>query len=190
MNDLASLENIDEKLAYLAGSIRSIPDYPKTGILFRDVTSLCEDKKAFSLSIELLYDIYKDTPIDKVVAAEARGFIFAAPLAEKLDCGFVPVRKPGKLPREVIEEHYDLEYGQNTLQLHKDAITPREKVLIVDDLLATAGTVSAMIKLVRRLGGDIVSSAFVIELFDLGGAQRIRNDFHVDCRSLIRFPGH
>lgn len=190
MNDISALPTYEADLAYLQQSIRSIPDYPKTGILFRDVTSLCEDKKAFNLTIDMLYEIYKDSAIDKIVAAEARGFVFGAALANKLNCGFVMVRKPGKLPREVIEEHYDLEYGQNTLQIHRDSIKQGERILIIDDLLATAGTVSAMIKLVRRLGGEIVSTGFVIELFDLGGADKIRNEYHVDCRTLVRFPGH
>ncbi len=190
MRDITELPNYESSIKYLQDSVRSIPDYPKKGILFRDITSLCEDAKAFKLTVDLLCQMYSDTKIDKIVAAEARGYLFASALAYKLNCGFALVRKPGKLPRPTIEEHYDLEYGQNTMQIHKDAVKAGERILIIDDLLATGGTVSAMIKLVRRLQGEIVSAGFVIELFDLGGADKISSEFQIDCRSLIRFPGH
>ena len=186
----ADIANFKEKSAYLQGNIKSIPDFPKPGILFRDITSLCEDKKAFTLCIDLLYEIFKDSAIDKIVCAEARGFVFGAPLAYRLGAGLVMVRKPGKLPRAVISEHYDLEYGQNVLQVNLDAIKPGERVLVLDDLLATGGTVEAMIKLVRRLKGEVVAAGFVLELFDLGAAERLRKNCQVEVVSLVKFPGH
>ncbi len=188
--NIQQLPYYDESIACIKSSIRSIPDYPKTGILFRDVTSLVEDRKAFQLTLNLLYEAYKDQRIDKVAAAEARGFVFGAALADRLRCGLALVRKPGKLPREIIAEDYDLEYGQNTLQVHVDAVKKGERVLIVDDLIATAGTVCAMIRLMRKLEAEIVGAAFVIELFDLGGVSKIKNEHHVECLSLVKFPGH
>ncbi len=142
-----------QQLEYLKNSIQSIEDYPKPGILFRDVTSLLEDPKAYALSIELLTERYKDAGITKVVGTEARGFLFGAPVALALGVGFVPVRKPRKLPRETIAESYELEYGTDQLEIHVDAIKPGDKVLVVDDLLATGGTIDATVKLIRRLGG-------------------------------------
>ena len=132
-----------QQLEYLKNSIKSIQDYPKPGILFRDVTSLLEDPKAYALSIDLLVERYKNAGITKVVGTEARGFLFGAPVALGLGVGFVPVRKPGKLPRETISETYDLEYGTDQLEIHVDAIKPGDKVLVVDDLLATGGTIEA-----------------------------------------------
>lgn len=140
-----------QQLEYLKNSIKSIQDYPKPGILFRDVTSLLEDPKAYALSIDLLVERYKNAGITKVVGTEARGFLFGAPVALGLGVGFVPVRKPGKLPRETISETYDLEYGTDQLEIHVDAIKPGDKVLVVDDLLATGGTIEATAKLIRRL---------------------------------------
>ena len=141
-----------QQLEYLKNSIKSIQDYPKPGILFRDVTSLLEDPKAYALSIDLLVERYKNAGITKVVGTEARGFLFGAPVALGLGVGFVPVRKPGKLPRETISETYDLEYGTDQLEIHVDAIKPGDKVLVVDDLLATGGTIEATVKLIRRPG--------------------------------------
>ena len=183
-------EALSAKIEYLKSAVKSIPDYPKPGILFRDVSSLCCDKKAFAMTIDLFFDIFKDQGIDKVVSAEASGFIFGAPLAARLNAGFVMVRKPGKLPREHVQERYDLEYGSNTLQMHTDSIQKGEKVLVLDDLLATGGTVDAMIKLIRQLGGEVCCVAFLIELVDLGGAARIQKDFGVKTVSLLEFPGH
>mgnify|MGYP001124849295 CR=1 FL=1 len=160
-----------QQLEYLKNSIKSIQDYPKPGILFRDVTSLLEDPKAYALSIDLLVERYKNAGITKVVGTEARGFLFGAPVALGLGVGFVPVRKPGKLPRETISETYDLEYGTDQLEIHVDAIKPGDKVLVVDDLLATGGTIEATVKLIRRLGGEVADAAFIINLFDLGGEQ-------------------
>lgn len=178
------------QIEYLKSTVKSIPDYPKPGILFRDVSSLCCDKKAFSLTIDLLVKAFENMQIDKVVSAEARGFVFGAPLAARLGAGFVMVRKPGKLPREFIQEQYDLEYGHNTLQMHQDSISKDERVLVLDDLLATGGTVEAMIEMVKKLGGVVASVAFLIELVDLGGASRIYKNCGVKPVSLLQFPGH
>ncbi|ONG28477.1 adenine phosphoribosyltransferase, partial [Escherichia coli] len=164
-------------------------DYPKPGILFRDVTSLLEDPKAYALSIDLLVERYKNAGITKVVGTEARGFLFGAPVALGLGVGFVPVRKPGKLPRETISETYDLEYGTDQLEIHVDAIKPGDKVLVVDDLLATGGTIEATVKLIRRLGGEVADAAFIINLFDLGGEQRLEKQ-GITSYSLVPFPGH
>ncbi len=153
--------------------IRDIPDFPKPGILFRDITPLLAAPVAFRESIRRFADKYRDCEIDVVVAAEARGFIFAAPLALELDIAFVPVRKPGKLPHDTRAFEYDLEYGTDKLEIHVDGIEPGQKVLIVDDLLATGGTVGACCKLVERADAEIVSCAFLIELRGLGGAERV-----------------
>jgi adenine phosphoribosyltransferase len=178
-----------QQLDYLKNSIKSVQDYPKPGILFRDVTSLLEDPQAYALSIDLLVARYKAAGITKVVGTEARGFLFGAPVALGLGVGFVPVRKPGKLPRETLSESYELEYGTDRLEIHVDAITPQDKVLVVDDLLATGGTIEATVKLIRRLGGEVTDAAFVINLFDLGGEQRLSN-MGVASYSLVPFPGH
>ena len=174
----------------IKSSIKSIPDYPKPGILFRDVTSLCEDRRAFGLAIKELAALYKDKKVDKVASAEARGYIFGAPVAAALGAGFVLIRKPGKLPRRTIEENYVLEYGTNKLQMHADAIKKGERVLILDDLLATGGTMDAMVRLVQREGGEIVGCAFVIELEGLDGRKTLVEKHGVDVKSLVTFPGH
>lgn len=178
-----------QQLEYLKNSIKSIPDYPKPGILFRDVTSLLEDPKAYATSIELLVARFKDAGVTKVVGTEARGFLFGAPVALELGVGFVPVRKPGKLPRETIFESYELEYGTDKLEIHVDAIQPGDKVLVVDDLLATGGTIEATVKLIRRLGGEVTDAAFIINLFDIGGEQRLEK-MGVKSYCLVPFPGH
>ncbi|MGL6118452.1 adenine phosphoribosyltransferase, partial [Plesiomonas sp.] len=156
-------------------SIKTIVDYPKQGILFRDVTSLLEVPEAFAASIRLIVERYRDHGFTKVVGTEARGFLFGTPVALALGVGFVPVRKPGKLPREVIAESYALEYGTDTLEMHIDAIVPGDKVLVIDDLLATGGTIEATAKLIRRLGGEVTDAAFIINLPDLGGQQRLES---------------
>ncbi|MBY5921141.1 adenine phosphoribosyltransferase [Ferrimonas balearica] len=161
-------------LALIKDSIKTIPDYPKPGILFRDVTSLLEDAEAFRLCIDVLAEHYQGQGFTKIVGTEARGFLFGAPLAHQLGLGFVPVRKPGKLPRETVAESYELEYGQDTLEIHIDAIVPGDKVLVIDDLLATGGTIDATVKLIRRLGGEATDAAFVINLPDLGGEARLK----------------
>lgn len=149
--------------------IRDIPDFPKPGILFRDITPLLATPEAFREVIRQLADKYRDEKIDTIVAAEARGFIFAAPLAIELSAGFVPVRKPGKLPFNTHTFQYELEYGSDTLQMHVDGVRPGQRVLVVDDLLATGGTVGACCKLLENTGATIVGCAFIIELEALGG---------------------
>lgn len=178
-----------QQLEFLKDSIKSVPDYPKPGILFRDVTSLLEDPRAFTTTIDLFIERFRDRGITKVVGTEARGFLFGAPVALGLGVGFVPVRKPGKLPRETFSETYDLEYGSDQLELHRDAIKPGDVVLVVDDLLATGGTIEATAKLIRRAGGEVKDAAFVINLFDLNGEARL-NALGIDCYSLVSFPGH
>ena len=157
----------------LRARIREVPDFPKPGILFYDITTLLREPAAFAEVIDRMADAVKGERIDLVVGMESRGFIFAAPLAYKLGAGFVPVRKLGKLPAETIEVEYDLEYGTATLEIHRDAITPGQRVLIVDDLLATGGTVLGTIELVRRLGGEIAGLSFMVELTALGGRDRL-----------------
>ncbi|MGK2946602.1 MAG: adenine phosphoribosyltransferase [Candidatus Malihini olakiniferum] len=173
----------------IKNSIKSIPDYPKPGILFRDVTSLLEAPFAYAASIEMLANRFRGTGVTKVVGAEARGFLFGAPVALALGVGFVPVRKPGKLPRSTISESYKLEYGTGSLEIHTDAISAGDKVLVIDDLLATGGTIEATVRLIRRLGGEVTDSAFVINLFDLCGEQRL-NNLCINCYSLVHFSYH
>ena len=153
--------------------IRNIPDFPKEGILFKDITTLLNDKKAFKQSIDELAKLVKDKHIEYIVAAEARGFIFGGALAYKLGCSFVPVRKPGKLPFKTYKHTYSLEYGEDTLEIHQDAFPSNSKVLILDDLLAIGGTALAMVKLVKKLNADIVAIAFLIELTFLKGRKKI-----------------
>jgi len=171
---------------FLERSIRSIPDFPKPGILFRDVTTLIQDKTAFKKAVDLLAKKYRKMKIDKVVGVEARGFIFGAALAYKIGAGFVPVRKKGKLPHKTICATYQLEYGTDTLEIHKDAITPGEKILIIDDLLATGGTVKAVIDLIKELRGAIQGIGFVIELVDLCGKEKLKG---YPVYSLVKFEG-
>ena len=162
--------------ADLASKIRDIPDFPKPGILFKDITTLLKDGPAFKAAIDALLERVRDKRIDVVVGMESRGLIFGAPIAYTLGVGFVPVRKLGKLPWEVVSVEYDLEYGSATLEMHKDAITPGQRVLIVDDLLATGGTVAGTIELVRQLKGEIVALAFLIELKFLKGRDRLQGN--------------
>jgi adenine phosphoribosyltransferase len=164
--------------------IRDVPDFPKKGILFKDITTLLKDKDAFRKSVDMLSDLYRGRRIDKVLAVESRGFIFGAALAYNLSAGFVPVRKPGKLPAAVERITYDLEYGTDTLEIHKDAISPGDLVLVVDDLLATGGTAAAAAKLIEKLQGSVVAIAFLIELAFLHGRDKLR-DYEV--RSLLTF---
>lgn len=154
--------------------IRSIPDFPKTGILFKDITTLLKDKKAFKEVINSLADKFKHKKVDTVVAVEARGFILGGALANKLNAGFVPVRKKGKLPSQTNSVTYELEYGTDTLEMHRDAINPNARVLIVDDLLATGGTVKAVTDLVKQSQARIVGTAFLVELTDLKGKEKLK----------------
>jgi adenine phosphoribosyltransferase len=157
----------------LRAKIREVPDFPKPGILFYDITTLLREPEAFAAVIDRMADAVAGEQIDLVVGMESRGFIFAAPLAIKLGAGFVPVRKLGKLPAETIEVEYALEYGTATLEIHRDAIQPGQRVLIVDDLLATGGTVMGTMELVRRLGGEIAGLSFMVELTALNGREKL-----------------
>jgi adenine phosphoribosyltransferase len=168
----------------LTALIRDIPDFPIPGILFRDITTLLKDGPAFRYAIDTLADKLKDLKPDKVVGIESRGFIIGAPIAYKLGVGFVIVRKLGKLPAETITAEYELEYGTNSVEMHRDAISPGERVVIVDDLLATGGTTQATIELVEQLEGKIVALAFLIELTDLGARDFLQGQNIV---TLIRY---
>ena len=177
------------QLDLIKSSIKSIPNYPKEGIIFRDITTLLEVPAAFKATINLIVEQYRDKGITKVLGTESRGFIFGAPVALALGLPFELVRKPKKLPRETISQSYQLEYGQDTLEMHVDAISEGDNVLIIDDLLATGGTVEATVKLVQRLGGVVKYAAFVINLPELGGEKRL-NNLGVDCYTLVNFEGH
>jgi adenine phosphoribosyltransferase len=168
----------------LAAKIRDIPDFPKPGILFKDITTLLKDGPAFKGAIDGLLEQVRGKQVEVVVGMESRGLIFGAPIAYALGVGFVPVRKLGKLPAEVVSVEYDLEYGSATLEMHKDAIRPGQKVLIVDDLLATGGTVAGTIELVKQLQGEIVALAFLIELDFLKGREKLEG---YEIVTLIRF---
>jgi len=168
----------------LTDYVRSIPDFPKPGILFRDITPLLADAAALAETVRQLADHWRDRKIDVVAAAEARGFIFAAPLAIELGLGFVPVRKPGKLPFDTHAFHYELEYGTDSLEIHIDGVMPGQRVLVVDDLLATGGTIEACCQLIEKGGATVAGCTFVIELADLGGAKRIDR---YETFSLIRY---
>lgn len=154
--------------------VMSIPDFPEEGIIFRDITTVIQHPDGLRLAIDQMQDFVKDIDFDVVIGAESRGFIFGAPIAYNLHKSFVPIRKKGKLPREVISETYDLEYGTATIEIHKDAIQPGQKVVLVDDLMATGGTAQAMIKLVERLGGEVVRLIFLIELAGLNGREAVK----------------
>ncbi len=158
---------------HLKKYIRNIPDFPKPGILFRDITPLLSDPEAFRDAVDTLRDRYHGRKIDKVVAIESRGFVFASPVAYELGAGFIPLRKPGKLPSETISESYSLEYGETALEVHRDAISPGDRVLVLDDLLATGGTAAAAVSLVKKLGGVVIEACFVIELKPLNGRRKL-----------------
>ena len=159
----------------IKSKIRTIENYPIKGVMFRDITTLLKDPEGLRDSINKLADRYKDLKIDKVVAIESRGFIIGAPLAYLLNVGLVLIRKPGKLPAETIDQDYELEYGTDRIEVHLDAIEKGEKVLIVDDLIATGGTAEATIRLVQKMKGDIVECCFIIDLPDIGGKDRLEN---------------
>lgn len=168
----------------LKAIIRDIPDFPKKGIVFKDITPLLQQPEKFSMAIDKIADNYKDMGINLVLGAEARGFILGGALAYKLGAGFVPARKPGKLPYTVTKAFYSLEYGTDSLEVHEDSITKEHRVLIVDDLLATGGTAKAKVDLTQRLGGKVVGIAFLIELAFLGGRDKLRG---FDVFSLIKY---
>ncbi|REL26384.1 adenine phosphoribosyltransferase [Thalassotalea euphylliae] len=178
----------ESDISLLKSAIHTIEDYPKPGIMFRDVTGILENHQAFSLTIELLKNKYADQGITKIVGTEARGFLFGAPLALALGVGFVPVRKPGKLPRETFAQDYELEYGTDTLEIHQDALQPEDKVLIIDDLLATGGTIEATTALIRRVGATTQDAAFVISLPALGGEAKLEK-LGLNITTLIQYEG-
>lgn len=161
------------KSADLKTLIRSIPDFPKPGILFRDITPLLKDPRGFAAAVDLLADEFEGEDIDYVVAIEARGYVIGAPLAYKLGAGLIPVRKPGKLPFTTLRADYALEYGTNSLEVHSDALAKGQRVIIVDDLLATGGTAAATKTLVEQLGGEVIGAGFIIELAELGGRAKL-----------------
>lgn len=168
----------------LKGFIREVPDFPKPGILFYDITTLLKDPLALRMTVDRFVWQFASKQVDKVIGMESRGFMFGPMVAYNLNAGFVPVRKPGKLPAKAISETYDLEYGQDTLQMHEDAIEPGDRVLIVDDLIATGGTASASVKLVEQRGGKVVGLGFVIELTFLAGRKKLDG---YEVLSLIRY---
>jgi adenine phosphoribosyltransferase len=173
----------------LADSIRTIPDYPKPGILFRDITTLLADARAFRRAVDELVQPYAGQKIQKVAGIEARGFILGGAVAHQLSAGFTPIRKKGKLPAATLRQTYALEYGEDEVEIHIDALTAGENVLVVDDLIATGGTAEAAIKLLRRAGAEVVGAAFAIDLPDLGGSARIEA-MGVKVQTLVSFPGH
>lgn len=166
--------------------VRTIPNFPEEGVMFRDVTTVLQDPEGLKLAIDSMQDKIRDLDFDIIVGAESRGFLFGMPIAYNLNKAFVPVRKKGKLPAETISESYNLEYGQATLEIHKDAIKPEQKVVIVDDLIATGGTLEAIIKLIERLGGEVVRICCLIDLPELGGKEKIK-PYEVD--TVIAFEG-
>ena len=173
----------------LKSLIRSIPDYPKPGILFRDITTLIEHPQGFKESVERLANAHKGIGITHVAGIEARGFIFGAGVAVEMGVGFVPIRKHGKLPGATIGENYTLEYGVDTIEIHADVLNSTQKVLLIDDLIATGGTAVAAVNLLRRTGAVVENAGFAIDLFDLGGAELLRQR-SVSIVSLVAFPGH
>ncbi len=173
----------------LAASVRTIPDYPKPGILFRDITTLLGDARAFRRAVDELVQPFAGAKIEKVAGMEARGFILGGAVAHQLSAGFVPIRKKGKLPHSVVSIAYSLEYGLDEMEMHDDAVGPGQRVILVDDLIATGGTACAAVQLLRRIGADVVAACFVIDLPDLGGAEKLRA-LGVPVRTLMAFGGH
>ncbi|TLU67567.1 adenine phosphoribosyltransferase [Thalassotalea litorea] len=178
----------ESDVSYLKSVIHDVPDYPIPGIIFRDITGILDDAKAFQLCIDTMKTRYQEQGITKVVGTEARGFLFGAPLALAMGVGFVPVRKPGKLPRETHSQTYELEYGQDTLEIHQDALTEDDVVLMVDDLLATGGTIEATTHLIRAVGAKVNHAVFVIGLPGLKGHERLHN-LNVDVFSMVEYEG-
>ncbi|MCX7328135.1 MAG: adenine phosphoribosyltransferase [Hyphomicrobiales bacterium] len=173
----------------LADTIRTIPDYPRKGILFRDITTLMGDARAFRRSVDELVHPFAGAKIDKVAGIEARGFILGGAIAHQLSAGFVPIRKKGKLPHATIRVAYSLEYGVDEMEMHKDGVLRGERVILVDDLIATGGTAEGAVKLLNSLGAEVVAACFVIDLPELGGADKIRK-LGVPVRTLVQFDGH
>ena len=173
----------------LRDTIRSIPDYPKAGIIFRDITTLLGNARAFRRAVDELVQPWAGMKIDKVAGIEARGFILGGAVAHQVSAGFVPIRKKGKLPHKRVSVAYALEYGEDIIEMHADALVAGERVVLVDDLIATGGTAEAAVKLLRQLGANVLAACFVIDLPDLGGAEKLRK-LDVPVRTLISFPGH
>ena len=169
--------------------VRTIPDYPKPGIMFRDVTTLLGDAQGFKATIAQMAEPFRTLPVDAVAGIEARGFILGGAVADRLGCGFIPIRKKGKLPWKTIGQEYSLEYGVDVIEIHEDAIKHGERILIVDDLIATGGTAEAAAKLIKRTGGVVVGATFIIDLPDLGGVKRLR-EHGIDSHALVAFEGH
>jgi len=173
----------------LKASIRTIPDYPKPGIQFRDITTLLGNARAFRRAVDELVQPWAGSKIDKVAGVEARGFILGGAVAHQVSAGFVPIRKKGKLPHTTVRVAYSLEYGLDEMEVHADAIAPGERVILVDDLIATGGTAEAAVKLMRNMGAQVLAACFIIDLPELGGAEKIRK-LNVPVRTLISFEGH
>ncbi len=184
----AIAENFDyqKSCEFIKSKVRSIPDWPIEGVIFRDITTLLQDPKAHRKVCAIFYNRYANQQIDKIVGIDARGFLFGSVLAYKLDIGFVPIRKKGKLPYKTISESYSLEYGEETVEIHEDALNKNERVVIVDDLMATGGTIAAAVNLVEKLGGDIIECAFVVELPDLNGKSKLNGQ---KVFSIVEFEG-
>jgi len=180
------MNNFDNDLRV---SVRSIPDYPKPGIMFRDITTLLGDARAFRRAVDELVQPWAGMKIDKVAGIEARGFILGGAVAHQVSAGFVPIRKKGKLPHKRVSVAYALEYGEDVIEMHADALVAGERVVLVDDLIATGGTAEAAVKLLCQLGANVLAACFVIDLPDLGGAERLRK-LDVPVRTLISFAGH
>lgn len=172
----------------LLSVLRTIPDYPKPGVQFRDITTLLGDASAFRRAVDELVHPYAGQKIDKIAGIEARGFILGGAMAHQLSAGFVPIRKKGKLPYDTVRVAYSLEYGIDEMEMHRDAVTPGQRVMLVDDLIATGGTAEAAVKLLRQMGADIVAACFVIDLPDLGGRKKLEA-LDVPVRTLISFEG-
>ena len=173
----------------LKDAIRTIPDYPKPGILFRDITTLLGNARAFRQAVDQLVRPWAGAKIDQVAGIEARGFILGGAVAHQLSAGFVPIRKKGKLPHQTVRMAYALEYGTDEMEMHVDAIAPGQKVILVDDLIATGGTAEGAVKLIRQIGGEVVAACFIVDLPDLGGAEKLKA-LHVPVRTLMAFEGH
>ena len=173
----------------LKAAVRTIPDYPKPGILFRDITTLLGDARAFRRAVDELVQPWAGNKIDKVAGIEARGFIIGGAVAHQVSAGFVPIRKKGKLPYKRVTIGYSLEYGSDEMEMHEDGVAPGERVILVDDLVATGGTAQAAVKLLRQMGADVLAACFIIDLPELGGAAKLRA-LGVPVRTLIAFEGH
>ncbi|MCB1508031.1 MAG: adenine phosphoribosyltransferase [Hyphomicrobiaceae bacterium] len=178
----------DDLGAFLVSAMRTIPDYPKPGVQFRDITTLLGHPRAFRRAVDALVEPWAGSKIDKVAGIEARGFILGGAVAHQLSAGFVPIRKKGKLPHEVVSIAYSLEYGVDIIEMHRDAVLPGERVILVDDLVATGGTAEAAVKLLQSIGAHVEAACFIVDLPDLGGAKRIEA-LNVPVRTLISFAG-